>query len=120
MDGSITYCGLVCRTCPIYLATREENTKEQELMRAHIARVCNERYGIKYEPEDITDCDGCRTEGGRLFPGSRNCSIRKCARQKGLENCAHCTDYICEKLEAFFKTDPDAKTRLDELRNSIS
>ncbi len=120
VNTMITYCGLVCDTCPIYLATRKENKEEQAMMRAQIAQMCNEKYGMKYKPEDISDCDGCRTEGGRLFSGSQSCAIRKCARQKKLINCAHCTDYICEKLEAFFKTDPAAKSRLDEVRCSIS
>jgi hypothetical protein len=102
------------------LATREENKEEQASKRAEIARLCKEQYGMKYEPEDITDCDGCRTEGGRLFSGCKNCPIRNCARRKGLENCAHCTDYVCRKLEAFFATDPAAKTRLDGVRSRIS
>lgn len=89
-------------------------------MRADIARLCNERYGTKYEAKDITDCDGCRAEGGRLFFGSQSCAIRKCARQKGLATCAQCAEYACEKLAAFFDSDPEAKTRLDEERNRAS
>ncbi len=111
------YCGLICQTCPIYLATREENKEEQARMRAEIAQQCNEYYGVSYKPEDIADCDGCRAEGGRLFPPSQNCSIRICAKQKGVENCASCGDYACEKLEAFFAKEPSAKKRLDEIRS---
>jgi hypothetical protein len=102
------------------LATREENKKEQARMRVEISRRCKEQYGMKYESEDITDCDGCRTEGGRLFSACKDCAIRNCARQKGIETCAHCTDYVCGKLEAFFATDPAAKTSLDEVRSRIS
>jgi hypothetical protein len=69
--------------------------------------------------EDITDCDGCITQGGRLFSACKNCSIRKCTREKKLENCAHCTEYSCGKLEAFFKKEPTARTRLDTVRSSI-
>jgi len=112
----IGYCGLVCRTCPIYVATREENKAEQERMRAEIARLCSEQYGMEYRPEDITNCDGCRTEGGRLFAACKKCPIRSCARQKGLESCASCPDFACGKLEAFFATEPAAKTRLEEVR----
>ncbi len=119
MNRLIAYCGLVCGTCPIYLATREENAEEKTRMRAHIAHVCKEKYGMTYELEDISDCDGCRTEGGRLFTGSQSCAIRKCARQKGLTNCAYCADYVCGKLEAFFANDPEAKMRLDEARNGV-
>jgi hypothetical protein len=102
------------------LATRQENKEEQARMRAEIAPLCREEYGMKYEPEDIADCDGCRTEGGRLFSGCKECLVRECAGQKAFENCAHCTDYVCGKLEAFFATDPTAKTRLDEVRRSIA
>jgi len=119
MKEMLSYCGLVCHTCPLYLATREQNKEAQTQLRAEIARLCNERYGTKYEAKDITDCDGCRTEGGRLFIGSHSCVLRKCARQKGVATCAQCAEYVCEKLAAFFASDPEAKERLDEMRKSI-
>ena len=119
MEEILAYCGLTCHGCPIYLTTREENGEKKEKMRAEIARICKEQYGVEYKPEDITDCDGCRTEGGRLFSGSKKCQIRKCASQKGVENCAHCNEYACEKLKEFFATEPDARERLDEIRNGL-
>jgi hypothetical protein len=91
-------------------------------MRAEIVKQCQEHYGIQYELEDITDCDGCKTEGTegeRLFSASRNCLIRKCARGRMLDNCASCALYSCEKLTAFFKTDPTARKRLDAIRSTI-
>ena len=112
----IAYCGLGCQTCAIYLAAREENKEERERMRTEIAQLCREQYGMAYEPEDITDCDGCRADEGRLFSACKGCAIRKCARQRGLESCAYCDEYVCERLEAFFATEPTAKTRLDEMR----
>jgi len=115
----VAYCGLTCQTCPLYLATRQKDKKEQARMRAEIVKQCQEHYGITYKLEDITDCDGCKTEGERLFSTSRNCLIRKCARGKRLENCASCSLYACEKLTAFFKTDPFARKRLDAIRSSI-
>lgn len=88
-------------------------------MRAEIANQCREHYGTRYKPEDITDCDGCKTEGERLFSASKNCLVRKCARGKKLENCASCAEYVCEKLAAFFKTDPAAGDRLDAIRSGL-
>lgn len=119
MTGTVAYCGIVCGTCPIYVATKQENREAQQRMRAEIVRLCQEHYGMQYQLEDITDCDGCRTEGGRLFPPSTACQIRTCAKQRGIENCAHCPDYACEQLEKTFATDPAARTRLDELTNSL-
>ena len=118
MAEKIAYCGLTCQACPIYLATRQENKEEQLRMRTEIVRLCKELYGMPYELQDITDCDGCRTEGGRLFSGCTTCVIRNCARKKGLENCAYCPDYACKELRAFFGKDPGAKTRLDQIRTA--
>lgn len=119
MSEMTAYCGLTCQTCPIYLATRQENKEERARMRTEIVKRCKEQYGIKYKLEDVTDCDGCQSEGERLFSASMNCPIRKCAREKELQNCAYCTEYACNKLEALFKTDPDAKARLDAIRSRI-
>ena len=85
-------------------------------MRAEIVRLCKEQYGTNYALEDITDCDGCQTKRERLFSGSKNCPIRKCARGKDLENCAYCPEYACGNLEALFGMDPAAKTNLDAIR----
>jgi hypothetical protein len=50
---------------------------------------------------------------------SNKCQIRKCTKEKNVENCAHCFDYACARLDAIFKTDPAAKRRLDEIKNEI-
>jgi hypothetical protein len=116
MSEMLSYCGLICDTCPIYLVSREVNKAEQNRKRAEIAKLCREQYGMNYELSDISDCDGCRTEDGRLFSGCHDCRIRQCAKQKMIENCAHCAEYICRNLELFFIKDPSAKARLDKAR----
>jgi len=117
MDEMIAYCGLTCHTCAIYLATREKDQEKRNKMRIEIARQIKKHYGQECKPEDVTDCDGCRAEDGRLC--CKECQIRKCAREKGIENCAHCDEYACESLEKLFATDPDAKKRLDEIRSGL-
>jgi len=119
MDDGIAYCGLVCDGCAIYLATREKNEEKRCEMRAEIAQQINDLYKESLTAEDITDCDGCKTEGRRLFSVCSTCQIRKCARQKGFENCAHCSEYACEKLAELFVTDPEAKKRLDKIRSGV-
>ena len=119
MDEVVAYCGLVCQGCPIYWATRESNDEKRRKMRVEIALQIKKQGGGEYKPQDITDCDGCKMENGRLFPPCKECKIRKCARQKGFENCAHCNEYACEKLEKFFTTYPEAKSRLDVIRSAL-
>ena len=119
MEEILAYCGLACHSCPIFLATREKDKDKRDKMRVDIARKIKEHYDQECKPEDVTDCDGCKAKSGILFSGSKNCHIRKCARQKGLENCAHCNEYSCEELEKLFTTDPDARKRLDEIKSAL-
>jgi hypothetical protein len=67
MSDMLSYCGLICNTCPIYLATKETDKEEQNRMKAEIAKSFEKAYGIYFEASDIADCDGCLTAGVRLF-----------------------------------------------------
>ena len=118
MKEMISFCGLTCHKCAIYLATREQDTRKKHQMRIEIAQQIQKHYGQEFEADDVTDCDGCKTDEGRLFSGCENCEIRKCAIGKAIENCAYCGEYPCEKLKKFFATEPDAKARLDVIRSS--
>ena len=115
MEEIIAYCGLDCLSCPIYKATRLQDKKKQKEKREEIVRLIKEHYGVEFKLEDITDCDGCTAENGKLFSGCNDCPIRKCAKQKEIEFCVHCDEYICEKLEEFFAKEPHAKENLDRI-----
>ena len=119
MNPTLAYCGLICDGCPIYWATEEKNPARQKKMRVAIADMMNQLYGFKLSAEDITDCDGCRADSGRIYGGCLNCPIRKCVREKSFETCAQCGEYPCENLKEFFKSDPTAKARLDVIREMI-
>jgi hypothetical protein len=110
------YCGLDCASCPIHQATLEDDEQKKSEMRATIARICHERYGMNLRPDEVGDCDGCHAESGRLFSGCRTCEIRTCAQGKNLESCAYCSEYACVRLQKLFVDDPSARTRLDALR----
>jgi hypothetical protein len=114
----LAYCGLLCDTCPIHLATLESDKSKQAALRIDIAAICNEKYGMTLGPSDVTDCDGCRADTGRIFSECLACEIRHCVRQKYLESCAACGDYPCKILERVFHDDPAAQDRLDAIRNN--
>lgn len=116
MNKMIAYCGLDCMSCPIYLVTREQDKEKQKEKRKEIVLLIKEHYDLEFKLEDITDCDGCMTDTGRLFRACKACPIRKCARKKRIENCAHCEEYICQTIEDFFSREPDAKNRLDKIK----
>ncbi len=46
-------------------------------------------------------CPGCRQQGGPPF-----CSIRKCARQRGIDVCVFCDEYPCRRIEGIAKGYP--------------
>ncbi len=115
----LAYCGLMCHSCPIYWTTREPNQQHRTKMRNRIAELCNELYKSDLKGEDVNDCDGCRTESGRLFSGCRDCEIRKCAQQKEMETCAHCPEYVCIQLQKHFDMDPTGRSWLEVIRCTI-
>lgn len=72
------YCGLYCGACPQYLATRAGNAAE---------------LGLE-------DCQGCRSEV--VAAGwCAICTLKACARNKGVEYCYECSEYPCRDLEDF-------------------
>ena len=114
----IAYCGLACDTCPIHLATSEPDRNRQQMLRESVIRRCAEIYGMELRPEEITDCDGCRSGSGRIFSGCLHCEIRKCALGKKIDSCACCIQYPCKLLDEHFSRDPGSRTNLERLRNN--
>lgn len=115
-EDKMAYCGLACEVCPIYWATREEDAEKQALMRADLARQGRENYGVELSAEQITDCDGCRSTGGRLYATCHTCKIRACARARSLSNCGHCLDYPCGQVTKILEMEPSARWRLEVAR----
>ena len=114
MDKMVAFCGIVCTECPAFIATQKDDDNE----RTKVAELWSQEFKAETKSEDI-NCDGCLSENGRLFNHCTVCEIRKCGREKNVENCAYCDDYACEKLGKFLEIASGAKTTLDELRNYI-
>ena len=114
MPEMIAYCGLVCSRCPTFLATLDND----DAARIKTAVFYSEKFGLNMKPEDI-NCDGCLSEGGKLIGYCRTCEIRKCCREKGLDNCAICEEQPCDKLIKFHEFSPDAKDCFETLLKEI-
>jgi len=113
----IAYCGEVCTTCSAYVATRGGDPVALQ----RVADEWNARDGTSLVAEDCM-CDGCRGNGrsdGRRIGYCRTCAVRECAIARGLENCAHCDDYGCEKLVVCFEHSAETKVVLDRIRQSL-
>jgi hypothetical protein len=113
MGRIVAYCGIICSDCPTFNATKANDDAE----RRRVAELWTKQYGRKFRMEDI-NCDGCLTEGLRIFSHPKVCKMRMCARERNLENCAHCSEYACEKLSKLFNEYEPAREVLDEIRAS--
>jgi hypothetical protein len=114
MEEMLSFCGLLCSECGAFLASSNDDDEK----RAEVAKLWSKEYNKELKPEDI-NCDGCLSEEENLFNYTKVCVIRQCGKEKGILNCAYCDEYGCEKLVKFFQMVPEAKERLDEIRNKI-
>ena len=116
MQEMIAYCGLVCTGCPAYIATQENS---DTLRKQVVEKWSSDQYPLKIE--DI-NCDGCLSVGKRLIKFCNACEVRACGTVKKVENCAHCGDYVCAKLEKLWGivNSAEAKARLENIRKNLS
>jgi len=91
-------CGLNCSSCAAFIATENNDNK----LREKTAKDWTEKYGAQslnkpaIKPVEI-NCSGCLSQGP-LYKHCYECEIRKCGFDKGIENCAECEKYKCNKL----------------------
>ncbi|MDW5564214.1 MAG: DUF3795 domain-containing protein [Methanomassiliicoccus sp.] len=112
MFDSTAYCGLNCRECEAYKATRAGDREWKERL------VKNWADGrAEHSPEDI-ECNGCKST---LISGFCRilCLIRPCAMEKGVGTCAECEEYPCGKLKEYLSTDPVAAKNLEKISKGL-
>jgi hypothetical protein len=115
MDAIVACCGLVCSDCPAYMATQADDAAALE----RVAAQWREEYNSPDITVESVICDGCMVESERHCGHWYECDIRACGVERGVANCAHCSDYVCDRLESFFGFVPDARTVLDNIHRSV-
>ena len=90
MEKMLGRCGYRCDLCA---ARSDDPAVRQKLVQGWRKYLGHQMYTAQN-----VRCDGCMNDG-RL--ADKNCPIRPCAIQKGVENCAYCDEFPCEKLEEF-------------------
>ncbi len=110
----IAYCGINCGDCKVLEATRNDCEQTRKMM----AEEWSEKYGWDLKSDDMV-CDGCLVEGGRIFGFCKTCQTRLCARERTMENCAHCEDYGCDKLHVIWGMNASGKANLENIRKSL-
>jgi len=93
LDPHIAYCGLDCSGCDVFRATAFDDNQ----LRQDYADKIKLDWKIDIDPASV-NCYGCRD--ARPKTGyCASCEVRQCTAERGLDNCATCEDYGCEKLQ---------------------
>lgn len=114
MVEMISRCGLKCNECGAFKATKADDDN----MRRQVAANWSMMYKADIKPEDI-NCEGCLSTGKKVFSHCNVCEVRKCAVEKDVPNCAHCSRYICEKLDNFLEKAPENRELLEKIRRTV-
>ncbi|MEN6369994.1 MAG: DUF3795 domain-containing protein [Thermotogota bacterium] len=110
----VAYCGIVCTECDAFIATQAGDREALEQM----AKRASEELGIPMTADDGM-CDGCLATTGRQIGYCAQCAIRACAAENLVENCAHCSDYPCLKIEGFAKPGSKHRATLDAIHGKL-
>ena len=81
-----TYCGLYCGACSIAMFGQ---TGRADGLAACLGSV----------PSADLVCGGCKSDV--VYAGCSMCSLRRCARDKGIAHCIDCGDYPCRTYRAW-------------------
>jgi len=106
MNEIISGCGFRCDLCPAFVGNNKTFADQ-----VRVAAGWSRYFMIKMSPDRIR-CSGCFSEdcGGYDLPDSE-CPIKPCVLEHGMNTCADCFDYPCEKLETRMKAVDEAMSR---------
>ena len=91
MEEIISRCGFRCDLCMAYRPNVESHPENRQLLSDGWFKY----FGFRIEPENIL-CGGCLSD--QCITLDKDCRVRPCVIAKGLDNCARCEDYGCDKL----------------------
>lgn len=87
-EKMIGYCGYNCHLC----AARSDDPAVRQQLVDGWRRI----FGHQMYTVENVRCDGCLSDG-RL--ADKQCKARPCAIERGLQSCAFCEDFICDKIK---------------------
>ncbi len=106
-DWDISYCGLNCARCEIYLASHGNEELQEELVKWFKENI---------DPNiDYMSCERCRGPKDKCW--TEDCELRDCAMKLNLKFCFECPELVCSKLEKFANDGPEHHNRtIDNLK----
>jgi len=92
MDPILSRCGYRCDLCLAYQPNIAAHPENAQLLSDGWFTY----FGFRIPAEKI-NCPGCLSDSAETL--DTGCPVRPCVVNHGLENCAYCPDYACEKLQ---------------------
>lgn len=86
-EEMIGYCGYNCHLC----AARSDDPAVRQQLVDGWRRI----FGHQQYTAENVKCDGCLSDGKLA---DKKCKARPCAIERGVRSCAHCEDFVCEKV----------------------
>lgn len=88
MQNMIGYCGYNCHLC----AARSDDPE----VRQKLVDGWRKIFGHQMYTAENVKCGGCR---GRAGIADKQCRARPCAIERGVNSCAECDDFVCDKVK---------------------
>jgi len=105
MEPVLSRCGYRCDLCLAYRPNIIKNSANRSILSDGWYKY----YGFRLLPESIC-CDGCMAESPDLI--DQECPVRPCVLEKGLDNCSHCEQFACDKLQERLVVYEDVQRRV--------
>lgn len=93
--AKIRYCGDDCELCPRYIATK---TADREKLKE--VAVLWQKTGLT---DNLTTCEEMICHGCASLEKCHYNDIRRCAKNRDINNCGECTQYVCDKINVVFE-----------------
>jgi hypothetical protein len=87
----ISYCGLNCASCDIYLASHGDDELQKKILQWF-------QENIDSNINDIS-CEKCRGPTNKCW--TEDCKLRSCAIKMNVKYCYECPEFVCSKLYEF-------------------
>jgi len=105
MQPVLTRCGYRCDLCLAYRPNITANPSNRQKLSDGWFKY----FGFRLPAAEIC-CDGCMADDPKLIDSG--CPVRPCVIEKGLENCAQCEHYVCERLSERLVVYAEVKARI--------
>jgi hypothetical protein len=93
MSEMVGYCGYRCHMC----AARSDDPE----VRQSLVDGWRKYFGHEHYTVENVRCDGCRSDG-RV--ADSECTVRPCARERGVDSCTACDDFPCDRIKRLLAT----------------